>query len=157
MSTIPSFRVSASHGCLAPRPLFAAALVSYAYNWSADNYGQNLGRVFGASGSANDTTGGVTPITKLDGPGTNFVTGTRCRISRITRRLTHSTVKTSSLRTTHTPVPKIYQWNLALQREIANNLVVELGYVASHGYDLVFGGNGGAALNQNPQSKILPD
>jgi len=47
------------------------------------------------------------------------------------------------------------QWNLAVQREIAPNLVVEVGYVASHALGLVFGGNGGAALNQIPQSEIL--
>ncbi len=52
-----------------PKTTLRGGFGLYAYNWSADNYGQNLGRVFGASGSANDTTGGVTPITKLDGPG----------------------------------------------------------------------------------------
>ncbi len=139
-----------------PKTTLRGGFGLYAYNWSADNYGQNLGRVFGASGSANDTTGGVTPITKLDGPGTNFVTGTP--LPYISNNTSPDAFNGQNVVFTdyHTPVPKIYQWNLALQREIANNLVVELGYVASHGYDLVFGGNGGAALNQIPQSKILP-
>jgi hypothetical protein len=38
----------------------------------------------------------------------------------------------------HTPVPKIYQWNFAIQREVAKNIVAELGYVASHGFNLAY-------------------
>ena len=50
----------------------------------------------------------------------------------------------------HTPVPKIYQWNLAVQRELKTNLVAELGYVASHGYELAYPTD----LNAIPQSKL---
>jgi hypothetical protein len=50
----------------------------------------------------------------------------------------------------HTPVPKIYQWNLAVQRELKTNLVAEVGYVASHGYNL----NYPTDLNAVPQSQL---
>jgi len=51
----------------------------------------------------------------------------------------------------HTPVPRINQWNLAIERELAPNVVVSLSYVASHAYNLVFPTN----LNQIPQGSIL--
>ena len=50
----------------------------------------------------------------------------------------------------HTPVPKIYQWNLAVQRELGTNFVTEIAYVASHGFDLPFTTD----LNQIPQSDL---
>jgi hypothetical protein len=127
----------------------------YAYNWSADNYGQGIGAPFGSSGSATDTTGGITPITQLSGSGTNFVTG--AALPYITNNTSADAYNGQDVSSTdyHTPVPKIYQWNVSVQRELIPNLVAEVSYVASHGLDLVFGGSGGVALNQIPQSQIL--
>jgi hypothetical protein len=127
----------------------------YAYNWSADNYGNGIGAPFGSSGSAQDGTGGITPVTQLDGSGTNSVTGVA--LPYISNNTSPDAYNGQNVSYTayHTPVPKIMQWNLALQREVVPNLVVELGYVASHGYDLIFGGAGGVALNQIPESELL--
>ena len=127
----------------------------YAYNWSEDNYGAGIGAPFGGSGNANDTTGGITPITALDGSGTNFVTG--AALPFVSSNTTANAYNGQGVTYTdyNTPVPKIMQWNLAIQREIAPNLVVEVGYVASHALDLIFGDSGGVALNQIPQSEIL--
>jgi hypothetical protein len=127
----------------------------YAYNWSADDYGNGIGAPFGASGNAQDATGGITPIVKLDGPGTNFVTG--ATLPYISNNTAPDAYNGQGVSYTayHTPVPRIYQWNLAVQRELAPNLVAEVGYVASHAFDLIFGGGGGVALNQIPESQLL--
>jgi hypothetical protein len=50
----------------------------------------------------------------------------------------------------HTPVPKIYQWNLALQHTLGNSTVFELAYVASHGFNLNFPTD----LNAIPESDL---
>ena len=145
-----------------PKTTLRGGFGLYAYNWSADNYGQGIGAPFGASGGAQDATGGITPIVKLDGPGTNFVTGQPLPyISNNTSPDAYNG-QTVAYTAYNTPVPKIYQWNLALQREIAPNLVIELGYVASHAYNLVFGESPGTSpyfgiqFNQIPESELLP-
>ena len=140
---------------LDPKTTLRGGFGLYAYNWSADNYGQGIGGPFGGSGSANDGTGGITPITKLDGPGTNFVTGANLPYVSDNTAPDAYNGQNVSYTDFHTPVPKIMQWNLAAQRELASNVVVELSYVASHAYNLVFGDNGGVALNQIPQSELL--
>lgn len=126
----------------------------YAYNWSTDDYGQGIGSPFGASGSATDTTSGITPITQLDGNGTNFVTG--AALPFISNNTSPDAYNTQNVVYTayHTPVPRIYQWNLSVQREVAPNTAVEVAYVGSHAFDLIFGGSGGAALNQIPESQL---
>ncbi len=128
----------------------------YAYNWSTDNYGQSIGAPLGASGSAADSTGGITPITQLDGNGTNFVTG--APLPFISNNTSPDAYNGQNVIYTdyHTPVPRIYQWNVSVQREVAPNTAVEVAYVASHAFDLIFGGSGGVALEQIPQSQILP-
>ena len=127
----------------------------YAYNWSTDNYGQGLGAPFGGSGSANDGTGGITPITKFDGAGTNFVT--HAALPYISDNTSSAAYNGQNVSYTayHTPVPKIMQWNLAVQRQLTSDIVAEVSYVASHASDLIFGGNGGVVLTQIPESELL--
>ncbi len=132
----------------------------YAYNMSIDNYGGGMGGPFGSSGNAADSSG-ISPIVKMDGagnviqPGGEGYTG----IGITGGALPYSTASTDPARFNgqsvgytayHTPVPRIYQWNLAVQRELAPNLVAEMSYVASHAFNLVFPSN----LNQIPQSQI---
>jgi len=50
----------------------------------------------------------------------------------------------------HIPVPKIWQWNLQIQRAIGTNLVTQLAYVGSHGYNLAFPTD----LNQVPENRL---
>jgi hypothetical protein len=50
----------------------------------------------------------------------------------------------------HQPVGGSYQWNIQAQRQINNNLVASLAYVASHGHDLPFP----VDINQVPQGKL---
>ncbi|HMG03128.1 MAG TPA: hypothetical protein VK596_08335, partial [Edaphobacter sp.] len=48
------------------------------------------------------------------------------------------------------PVGGSYQWNLAMQREVSNDMVVQLAYVASHGHDLPFP----VDINQVPENRL---
>jgi len=114
----------------------------YSYNWSLDNYGSGMGAPFGASGSISDTTNGITPVVKLDGPGVVYGTSSPLPYTQSStdpnRFYTPASPQNVGFNLYDTPVPKILQWNLAVQRQLGTNFVAEVAYVASHGYDLPF-------------------
>lgn len=122
----------------------------YSYNWSLDTYGSGMGGPFGSSGSLSDNSNGITPVTQLDGPGTVFGTATALPFTTASTDPTRFNGQGVDYQQYHTPVPKIYQWTLSVQREMTTNYVAELSYVASHGYNLAFPTD----LNQVPQSKL---
>ncbi|HEV2213969.1 MAG TPA: carboxypeptidase regulatory-like domain-containing protein, partial [Terracidiphilus sp.] len=122
----------------------------YSYNWSLDTYGSGMGESFGSSGSLADNSNGITPVTQLDGTGTVFGTATALPFTAASTDPTRFNGQGAGYQQFHTPVPKIYQWNLSFQREMTTNYVAELSYVASHGYNLAFPTD----LNQVPQSKL---
>jgi hypothetical protein len=123
----------------------------YAYNWSLDTYGSGMGGPFGSSGSFSDNTNGITPVTKLDGPGNVFGTSNALPYTAFTTDSTRFNGQGVNYQEFHTPVPKIYQWNLSAQRQLGANYVAELAYVASHGYNLAFPTD----LNQVPESHLV--
>jgi len=108
----------------------------FSYNWSLDNYGNGMGGALPSSGSIADQTNGITPVTKLDGNGTVYGTTTALPYSVASTNTSRFNGTAVNYTQFHTPVPKIYQWNLAIQRQLSTDLMVELGYVASHGFDL---------------------
>jgi hypothetical protein len=104
----------------------------YSYNWSLDNYGSGMGAPLGASGSLTDQTNGITPVLKIGGNGAGLpFTASSTDPARFNGQ-------DIGYNPYHTPVPKIYQWNFAAQRQFGSNLMAELSYVASHGYNLTF-------------------
>lgn len=108
----------------------------YSYTWSLDTYGGGMGGPFGASGSASDQTNGINPITKLDGTGTNFQTGAALPYTQASTDPTRFNNQSVGYNQYHTPVPKIYQWNFAVQKQLGSNYAAEIAYVGSHGFDL---------------------
>jgi len=121
----------------------------FSYNWSLDTYaaessstpGQNImGGAFPSAGNDSDQTNGITPITQLDGTGLIYGTSTKLPYTVRSDNFNPAAYNGESVsyQAYHTPIPKIWQWNFALQREVMPGTVVELGYVASHGYKLVF-------------------
>jgi Carboxypeptidase regulatory-like domain len=115
----------------------------FSYNWSLGNYasgGPIAGGAFLSSGNDTDETNGITPVTQLDGTGTIYGTTTKLPYTVNSNGYDPTAYNGEgvSYQAYHTPIPKIYQWNFALQRELMPNLVVELGYVASHGFALIF-------------------
>jgi hypothetical protein len=116
----------------------------FSYAWSLDTYageGSIMGGAFPSTGNISDQTNGITPVTKLDGTGTIYGTASTPLPYAVNSNNYNPAAyngQNVSYQAYHTPVPKIYQWNFAVQRELRTNLVAELGYVASHGYDLSY-------------------
>lgn len=119
----------------------------FSYNWSLDTYavesnavGSVMGGAFPSTGSLADQTNGITPVTQLDGAGTIY--GTTTPLPYIVNSNNYNPTAYNGQSVVysayHTPIPKIYQWNFAVQRELRRNLVGEMSYVASHGFDLSF-------------------
>jgi len=115
----------------------------FSYNWSLDTYageGSVMGGAFPSIGNDSDQTNGITPITQLDGTGTIYGTSTKLPYTIRSDNFNPANYNGEGVSYSpyHTPIPKIYQWNFALQRELMPNTVVELAYVASHGFNLAF-------------------
>ncbi len=130
----------------------------YTYNFSTDNYGTagnaGLGQAVSSSGSFNDQSNGIYPVTKFGGAGTLFPLG-----GGAAAPLPFTTSSTNPERYNgqpagylgyHTPIPKIYQWNLATERQVGANMVFTLAYVGSHGLNLTFPTN----LNAVPENEL---
>jgi hypothetical protein len=125
----------------------------YAYNLSLDTYGAGMGAAISSSGSIADQTNGIQPITILGGKGTNFQTGQPLPYTAASTDPARFNGQGVGYTQYHTPDPKIYQWNLSTQKQIGQNMEVEMAYVASHGLNLNFQTD----LNQIPQDHLSPN
>lgn len=110
----------------------------YAYNLSLDTYGGGLGNVSQFSGNYNDPTNGVVPGVKLDGPGTQGLTGAPLPFVSPGTSPTRFNGQNAQYTQYDTPDPKIYQYNLGIQQALGTNMVFNLSYVGSHGFHLNF-------------------
>ncbi len=116
----------------------------YAYNWSLDTYGGGMGASVSSAGSLSDQTHGITPVGLLGGNGNSIVpvtggdAGTPLPYTAASQDPTRFNGQNVSYTQYHTPVPKIYQWNLSAERQVMTNMMVQLAYVGSHGFNLAF-------------------
>lgn len=115
----------------------------FSSNWSLDTYasgGSVMGGAFQSTGNDSDQTNGITPITQFGGVGNIYGTTTKLPYTVNSNGFDPAAYNGQSANYVdyHTPIPKIYQWNFALQRELTRNMVAELGYVASHGFNLAY-------------------
>jgi hypothetical protein len=126
----------------------------YSYNFSSDNYGSGLGASVASSGSYNDQSKGIYPVTQFDGPGTLFPLGggtvASLPYTAASQNPARFNGQGASYNDYHTPIPKIYQWNLGLDKELGANIVATLSYVGSHGFNLTFPTN----INAVPLNKL---
>lgn len=127
----------------------------YSYNWSLDNYGGDnstygFGAAISKAGGLTDPTNGITPVTQLDGPGTIYGTSTPLPYTAGSTDPTRYNGQPAGYIEYHIPVPKIWQWNLAVQQEMGTNMVVQIAYVGSHGYNLAFPTD----LNNIPENEL---
>ncbi len=127
-----------------PNTVFRGGFGIYSYSWSLDTYGGALGGAFGQKGSISDTSNGANPVVVLSGTGSNLP---YIPISVDPAAYNGSDVNYFQY---HTPVPKIYQWNFGMQQEIGSNMVAEISYVASHGFNLNFPTD----LNAVPEAQL---
>jgi hypothetical protein len=119
----------------------------FSYRWSLDTYGTGMGTALQFQGNATDQTNGISPVTTLssDGSGLPFVGPTTDPAALNGQSVVYNKY--------HTPVPEIYQWNFAVQRELGTNTVAEVAYVASHAHNLSFP----VDINQVPEDKLGPN
>lgn len=134
----------------------------YAYAWSLDNYGGNnssygMGAALSASGSVSDQTNGITPITKLGGTGTVFGTTTALPFTAGTTSPAAYNGQSAGFVLYHVPVPRMMEWNLAIQHAFRTNYMVELAYVGSHGSNLIFNSDLNAIPEDHLESNDVQD
>jgi hypothetical protein len=136
----------------------------YAYNWSLDTYGHGMGSSISSSGSYGDPTNGIYPVAILGGNGDKILSTTPYYNGPPQDSATPLPYTAASQDPTrfngggvdyqlyHAKVPKIYQWNASVQRQLTNSFMAEVAYVGSHAFNLAFP----VDLNQVPQSKWAP-
>src|ERR1700757_2153616 len=134
-----------------PKTTLRGGFGVYSYTWSLDTYGGDnrsygMGAEVSSSGSATDQTDGITPVTLLGGPGTKFGTATPLPFSAASADPTRFNGQSAGYIQYHTPVPRILQWNVSVQRALTTDVVAEVAYVGSHGSNLSFATD----LNQVP-------
>jgi hypothetical protein len=119
----------------------------FAYRWSLDTYGTGMGTAIQFQGNSTDQTNGIFPVVTLssDGSGLPFIGPTTDPAALNGQGVVYNKY--------HTPVPEIYQWNFAVQRELGTNTVAEIAYVASHAHNLSFP----VDINQVPEDKLGPN
>jgi hypothetical protein len=139
----------------------------YASTLSIDTYGAGMGAAFGSSGGTSDTTNGICPVAQIDSdgsapdttdPGCGVVTnGTNFNtLSPNAAYLAAPTTADArngqavSYNQYHTPLPKNYQWNLSLERQLGQDYVATITYVGNHGADLSFP----VDINQVPENML---
>lgn len=138
-----------------PKTTLRGGFGIYSQFLDLDNYGGNntsygMGAAISSSGSIFDQTFGITPITKLDGSGTIFGTSTPLPYTSASTDPARFNFQNVGYIQYHTPVPKSYQWDLEVQRELGTDYVFKLAYVANHGTNEIYNTD----LNQVPANKL---
>jgi hypothetical protein len=153
---LPRAGFSYAHG---PKTVLRGGIGLYGYTWSDDTYGPGIGAAFGSNGSVSDATSGINPVVILSSDGNTNSQGPGHKSVNqgyITAPNTPDALNGQSnvtYQAYHTPVPKILEWNFEVQEQVGTNMVVTAGYVASHGYNLLFP----VDLNQVPEAQLGPN
>jgi hypothetical protein len=116
----------------------------YAYLWSLDTYGSGEGAAFGSQGSLTDTTNGLTPIGSLSGANPQFP---YVAAGKLNSAFNGQNVNYNQQQT---PVAKIQQYNLAVEKQIGANMAATIAYVGSKSMNLNFN----VDTNQVPAGKL---
>jgi hypothetical protein len=117
----------------------------YNYSWSEDTYGGGMGNAFGASGGEWDPSNGAYYVLQADEDGTinheingwgksamaSYVKSPSTSYAQNGNGATYNQYKT--------PVPKIWQYNLTIERQFGSSMMGSVAYVGSTGYNLNFG------------------
>ena len=130
----------------------------YTFPWNVDTYGGGLGQAFASNGNLTDQTGNVSPVVLLSSDGnTNYQGAKGASINSLfgLRPTTPESYNGLAVGFFQHDIPSalLRSWNLTIQRQVANNLVVDLGYVGSNQSHLPFN----LDLNQIPEDKLAPN
>jgi hypothetical protein len=137
---LPRFGFSYSHDA---KTVLRGGIGLYNYTWSEDTYGGGMGSAFGGSGSAWDPSNGIYYQLLADSDGTTNYEGTYgMSVQNLWTQAPTTPYAKNGKGVTftpyHTPVPKIWQYNLTLQRQIGSTMMGQVAYVGSRGFDLAF-------------------
>jgi hypothetical protein len=140
-----------------PKTVVRGGFGQYNYSWSEDTYGGGMGGGAGLSGGAWDPSNGIFYQLQMDTDGT---VDSEQGYGKSVKDLIVSNPTTPYAQNGnspgynqyHTPVPKIWQYNLTVERQIGNTMMASVAYVGSKGYNLNFG----VDINQVPVSDLSP-
>jgi len=149
-----------------PKTVVRGGFGLYNYSWSEDTYGGGMGGGAGGSGGAWDPSNGIYYQLQMDADGSLNYEGPQNGSSGCTTGCWGKSVKDlwvvnpttpyaqngngATYNQYHTPVPKIWQYNLTLERQIGNTMKAQASYVGSMGSNLNFG----VDINQVPESEL---
>ena len=142
-----------------PKTVLRGGIGLYGYTWSVDTYGGGMGGAFGSRGNISDNTNGNLPVVILSADGNTNNQGAgglsvnQAYVASPTTPDAFNGTSPPAYQAYHTPVPKILEWNFEIQQQVTPNTVVTMGYVASHGYNLLFP----VDINQVPEAKLAPN
>jgi hypothetical protein len=144
---------------ITPKTTIRGGFGMYTFPWNVDTYASCcLGNAFTSQGNETDSTNNVQPVVILSSDGnTNYQGSKGAAINAVYGRkpATPDAYNGQSVgfQPYNQPVPLLKSWNLTVQRQLANNLVVDLGYIGSHETHLPFTKD----VNQVPQSLLAPN
>lgn len=131
----------------------------YTFPWNVDNYASCcLGNAKASSGNESDSTGGVAPVAILSGTGNENPQGAKgasvntLYLNAPTAPQAYNGQNVSYMKYDQ-PIPRLYNWNLTVQRQLGGTMVASVGYVGSHGTNLLFNND----INQIPVSQLGPN
>lgn len=162
---LPRVGVSWSYN---PKTVVRGGFGLYNYSWSEDTYGGGMGNAAGGSGGAWDPSNGIYYQLQMDSDGSINYEGPQNGSTGCTTGCWGKSVKnlwvanpTTSYAQNgnspgynqyHTPVPKIWQYNLTIERQIGSTMMGSIAYVGSKGWNLPFN----VDINQVPASELSP-
>ncbi len=131
----------------------------YTFPWNVDNYASCcLGNSVNSSGNETDSTGGIAPVAFLKGTGNENPQGAKgasinsLYLNSPTAPQAYNGQSVSFMQYDQ-PIPHLYNWNLTVQRQLTGSMMAQLGYVGSHGTDLLYNTD----LNQVPVGLLGPN
>jgi hypothetical protein len=131
----------------------------YTFPWNVDNYASCcLGNSRSSSGNETDSTGNISPVVILSSDGnTNYQGGKGASINSLfvaapTTPQAYNGQAVSYMKYDQ-PLPRLYSWNLTVQRQLTGSMMAEAAYVGSSSNNLIFNTD----LNQVPASLLAPN
>lgn len=139
-----------------PKTVVRGGIGLYNYTWSEDTYGGGMGNALGLNTGEFDNSGGIYPVLLLDSDGTtNYQQGYGQSVAELRTHVAPTgpagyNGTGMAYNEYHTPVPKIWQYNLTIQREFGTTMMAQIAYVGSKGWNLNFP----VDINQVPENAL---
>jgi hypothetical protein len=127
-----------------PKTVVRGGIGLYNYTWSEDTYGGGMGGALGLNTGAFDPSGGIYPQLLLDSNGSvDYEHQYGLSVQQLETHVNPTgpagyNGTGMSYNMYHTPVPKIWQYNLTVQRQFGNTMMGQVAYVGSKGWNLNF-------------------